>query len=254
MLKKTLFAACLLAFLGGACVPQGAEKPAKATAAAWKQVASDVGRYECPAASCGRRLIVYRFAKDAFSWRFEHRDTPATVEAWAKSLPNAAFVANGVYFDENWQPTGKLIVNGKTLNAREYDKAKSGLLELAPELRVIDTASENIDWTKMTEAGQSFPLIIKNGSPVAAFKDEHAARRTMIGMDVDGNVYVIAIPEDAVTFVEAAQLLMKIGVKWTNVLNLDGGTSTGFAARLGDWSETMNSIVQVPNVIVAQKK
>jgi uncharacterized protein YigE (DUF2233 family) len=254
MLKKTIFAACLLAFLGGACVPQGAEKSANTGTAFWKKIEAGVDRYECPASACGSRLIVYRFAKDGFSWRFEHRDAPATVEAWAKSLPNAAFVANGVYFDENWQPTGKLVVNGKKMNDREYDAAKSGVIELAPELRVIDTASEKIDFTKMTEAGQSFPLVIKNGSPVTAFKDVHSARRTMIGTDTDGNICIVLIPEDAVTFSEAAQLIAKIGVKWTNVINLDGGTSTGFAARLGDWSETMNSIVQVPNVIVAQKK
>jgi uncharacterized protein YigE (DUF2233 family) len=254
MLKKTVFVACLLAFLGGSCLPQQNAKTPKTGAAAWQNIADNVGRYECSAAVCGARLIIYRFAKDKFTWHFVARDTPSTVEAWAKSLPSAAFVANGVYFDEKWQPTGMLVVGGKTVNNRVYDYAKSGVLELAPAVRVIDTAVEKIDAAKFSEAGQSFPLIIKNGSPIKTFKDEHGARRSMIGNDTEGNVYFAAIPEDAVTFPEAAKLLAATGVKWTNVLNLDGGTSTGFAAKLGDFSEAMNSIVQVPIVIVAEKK
>jgi hypothetical protein len=43
-------------------------------------------------------------------------------------------------------------------------------------------------------------------------------------------------------------------VKWNNVLNLDGGTSTGFSIQADGYDETMNSIVQVPNVIVAERK
>lgn len=213
-----------------------------------------MARYDCPRASCGNRLIIYRFDKDAFAWRFADAKEPATVEAWAAKFPDAAFVANGTYFDEKMDPTGAYVTGGKRKSSKEYEAAKSGIIELAPMFRVIDTAKEKIDFTKMNEAAQSFPLVVKGGKAVTSFKDAKGARRTMIGNDKDGNAYVIAIPEDAATFADAAKALEKIGVEWDNVLNLDGGTSTGFSAHTGSWSETMNSIVQVPIVIVAEKR
>lgn len=247
-------AGCLLALLGAGCTVAPSEKPAASAVASWKTVSAGVDRYECPAAVCGSRLILYRFAKDGFKWRFANRAAPSTVEAWAKSIPSAIFVVNGIYFNADWQPTGLLVTGGQPAAGKKYEYEKSGLLELAPEVRVIDTAAEKFNLAPMTEAGQNFPLLIKNGVAVTAFKDAHAARRTFIGNDMSGNMLIGTTPEDAVTFVQTAKLLLATGVKWKNVLNLDGGTSTGFAARFGDWSETMNSIVQVPNIIVVEKK
>ena len=259
MLTKALATGIVVALIGTGCVPVASDigKTASKIASskpAWTQVAPDMYRYECSANICGARLILYRFSKDKFNWRFENRTAPSTVEAWAGSLPKAAFVANGVYFDEHFQPTGLLKAAGVLVNDRKYDLDKSGLLELSPAVSVIDTATQKIDLTKMTEAGQSYPLLIKNGVPAAAAKDEHPSRRTVVGTDKSGDVYVGAVPEDSVSFADLSKLLAQTGVKWNNVLNLDGGTSTGFSVRDGDYEETMNSIVQVPNVIVAERK
>ncbi len=259
MLKKLFLAAVFLALVGSGCFPVFSVPPKQndtpaVTEPVWTEVGLGAYRYDCAATICGGRLIIYRFNKDLFRWRFEDRQTPATVESWAKSLPKAAFVINGVYFDEKWRPTGMLKTADKTINDRNYDLEKSALLELSPTVAIIDTSATKINASKMTEAGQSFPLLIKNGSPVPEFKDTHAARRTFIGTDSSGDIYVGVVPEDAITFVDLAKLLAKTEVKWNNVLNLDGGTSTGFAARIGNWSETMNSIVQVPNVIVVERQ
>jgi exopolysaccharide biosynthesis protein len=259
MFKRIFVVCAVLALFGSGCQnpmnPQGpASTKAAPSEAGWKNVAPDIARYECEADVCGSRLILYRFAKDKFAWRFENRAAPSTVEAWARSLPQAVMVANGVYFDEHFQPTGLLKTAGVLANDRKYDLDKSGLLELSPAVSVIDTAMQKIDLAKMTEVAQSFPFIVKKGSPITAFKDQKAARRTFIGTDKNGDVYIGAVPEDAITFVDLAKLLAKTGVKWNNVLNLDGGTSTGFSVHDGSYEETMNSIVQVPNVIVAERK
>jgi uncharacterized protein YigE (DUF2233 family) len=251
-------AALALIFFGAGCaVPPIAQNssPAKtAPAPSWKNIAAGIDRYECAAPTCGVDLVMFRFAANSFAWRFENRSEPSTVEAWAASLPKAVFVANGVYFDENFQPTGLLKTAGAAVNARRYDLDKSGLLELSPAVAAIDTSAEKFDLEKMTEAGQNFPILIKSGQPVAAFKDERAARRTVFGTDQNGNVYVGAVAEDSVSFNDLAKLLAKTGVKWNNAINLDGGTSTGFSLHAGDYEESMNSIVQVPNVIVAERK
>ncbi len=259
MFKRLAATALFIALLGGGCAPGidltlGGAKNSKPAVPAWREVVPDMARYECDRNTCGARLIVYKFAKNKFSWRIENRASPSTVQGWLKSLPDAAFVSNGVFFEEHWMPTGLLKTAGETLGGQKYEFAKSGLVELAPETKIIDTAAGDPGLAAMTEAAQSFPLLIKKGSRVAEFRDANASRRTAIGADVDGNIYLASVPEDAVTFSEFAKLLADTAVKWDNVLNLDGGTSTGFAARAGDWSEAMNSIVQVPNVIVAKHR
>jgi len=255
-LSAVVFA--LLMFGAGCAAPAVTPDPtAKKTAplaTSWNNIAAGIDRYECPAQICGVGLIMFRFAKDRFVWRFENRAQPSTVEAWAASLPKAVFVANGVYFDEKFQPTGLLKTAGTLTNGRTYDADKSGLLELAPQVAIIDTATAKPALETMTEAGQNFPLLIKNGGPVTTFKDEHASRRTFVGVDREENVYVGTVAEDAIDFSDLAALLAKTDVKWDNVINLDGGTSTGFSVRAGGYEETLNSIVQVPNVIIAERK
>jgi Exopolysaccharide biosynthesis protein related to N-acetylglucosamine-1-phosphodiester alpha-N-acetylglucosaminidase len=259
MFKRIFIVCAVLALFGSGCQnPMNPQSPTSTKAASsepsWENVAPDISRYECGADVCGARLIIYRFAKDKFAWRFENRAAPSTVEAWANSLPQAVFITNGVFFNEKWQPTGLLKTSGALANDLKYDLGKSGLLELSPAVAVIDTAAEKINLEKITEAAQSFPLLIKNGIPITSFKDQKAARRTFIGTDKNGDIYIGAVPEDAITFVDLAKLLAKTDVAWNNVLNLDGGTSTGFSVHAGDYEETMNSIVQVPNVIVAERK
>lgn len=259
MFKKAILPFFILILAGAGCVPDASniDKTAKQTPSpktAWANIAPDIDRYECDADTCGVRLIVYRFAKDKFAWRFANRSAPLTIAAWAAALPNAAFVTNGVYFDENFGPTGLLKTSGELVNNRQYDLDKTGLLILSPAPNVYDTATDKFDLEKSNEAAQSFPLLIKKGAAVASFKDKKSARRTFIGIDQEKNVYVGAVPEENVSFINLARLLSETGVKWNNVLNLDGGTSTGFALNAGDFKETMNSIVQVPNVIVAERK
>ena len=113
-----------LVFAGAGCVPAASnigKTPKQTTSSkpAWTSVAPDVDRYECGADICGVRLMVYRFTKNKFAWHFENRSAPSTVAAWAESLPKAVFVANGVYFDENYAPTGLLKTSGALANSHK---------------------------------------------------------------------------------------------------------------------------------------
>ena len=130
---------------------------------------------------------------------------------------------------------------------------RSAVLELAPAFKIIDTAKEKFDEKNIAEAAQSYPLLIATGK-VQKVSAEKLARRSFAGIDYQGNVYFGIIPDDEVSLATAADMINKIGVAWTNVLNLDGGPSSGLAANLSGAKETINSIVQVPNVIIAEPK
>jgi uncharacterized protein YigE (DUF2233 family) len=266
-MKKPFFIFVFAALLGAGCVaPESAfpsveltklmERKTGTAMPSWQDLGDGASRFDCPASACGVRLLMYRFNLDKYGFHIDNDGSaPLTVEGWSKKEGGAALVANGVYFDEKYQPTGMLVSDAIPANNRHYDYDKSAFLNLAP-VGIVDTAIEPLRLKEQSfiEGAQSFPLLIKDGVTVALFKDAKAARRTATGIDEEGNIIFSFVPEDAITFADFAKLLSLTGVRWKNVLNLDGGTSTGFAARIGDWSETMNSIVQVPNVIVIEKK
>jgi uncharacterized protein YigE (DUF2233 family) len=250
---KYLFAVIVL-FCGNSCLPQDQATFNGDKTPVWTDISPGVRRFDCPRPQCPAHLTVFRFAKNAFLWKATSSDEARTVQKWSNDLPAAVFVVNGFYFDENNQPTGMLIAAGKKINNRKYDDDKVGFLELAPTGRVIDTSKEKIKETAIMNGGQSFPLIIKNGAAVDTFKDTRPSRRTFAGNDKEGNLYFGVVGDDTITFSDLAATLANTGVDWKNVLNLDGGTSTGFTARFGEYSELTNSIVQIPNVIYAEKK
>lgn len=255
-MKRFVATASICLLLGTGCQPLGLKlSPAStATVPTWSRVADGANRYDCAPPSCPARIIIYKFAPDKFRFSLKNSATPATIEAWAKNSPNAVFVANGSYFDEKDLPTGLFITGGQKIGASRYNQEETGLLVLSPAFGIYASAKNAPSLDTLTEATQGFPLIIRDGVAVAKFKDERPARRTFIGSDTTGNTYIGAVPEKGYTFANLANFLSALPVKWQNVLNLDGGTSTGFSAHLGNWSETMNSIVQVPNVIIVEKK
>ena len=80
------------------------------------------------------------------------------------------------------------------------------------------------------------------------------ARRTFIGTDEAGQVYVGVVWKDDVSLFELMQILQELDVNWYDVINLDGGPSTGIAVETGSFVEILDSAGPVPNVIVIQPK
>lgn len=145
---------------------------------------------------------------------------------------------NGGFFTEDFAPTGLLISAGKPLN--EWQKADlldgtfildknrtpSILFNTKPE------SLENIDF-----AIQSGPMLINNGAAVAKPKNGEAASRTVIGIDNQNHIILIILKQsilrlnnkvtlqEIVSLIQEEKELKELGI--TNLLNLDGGTSSG---------------------------
>ncbi len=255
-IQKILIISAII-LLGSGCTSQNTtkdkqEKP-PVSKAVWEKTSLGTVRFECAEPECLVKMIVYRFPKDGFVWRFENTSAPLTVLGHLNANPKAVFAINGVYFNEKYLPTGFLKTNGQIVGKNKYELNKSAVLALAPEFKIINTAQEKFDEAKISEAGQSYPLLIAAGveQKVAT---EKKARRSFVGEDTQGNIYFGIIPDNEVTLAEAAAMINKIGVPWNNVLNLDGGPSSGLASIIPKSIETINSIVQVPSVIIAEKK
>ena len=199
-------------------------------------------------------ITLYRLDHGYFTFRFQNALLPKSVSVWLNRNPNAVLVANGVYFNEDFSPSGLLIANDNRLGAKMFDLNRTALLELAPAFHIIDTKHEHVDLKNMLDAGQSYPLLIEGGKAVVEKSNTYVARRTFIGSDRDGNEYVGIVSPNPVTLHDLANYLAAMDVGWDRVLNLDGGPSSGIAVRSKNGGDTIDSIVAVPNVIVVEER
>lgn len=199
-------------------------------------------------------LVVYRFSPDCCSYQVKTSTEPKDMDAWALALPDATLLVNAAYFHEDLSPSGLLISEGKRVGDRSFDLDKSGLITLAPQVRILDTATETFNENKLTEALQSYPFLMKDSEAAVKENSGLSARRTFIGTDKTGHAYIGIVNLTDLTLYRLSQLLDGMEVEWDNVLNLDGGPSSGLIVRTPEWNERMDSLTPVGSVIVVNTK
>ena len=222
--------------------------------ARWEMVMDGMQRMEF-VSDDGINVLLYRFMPQDFSLRIENSSEPARVKAWASKLGGESLVINGFYFLEDFSPAGLLITDGQDVHAQEFDLDKSGVVRLEPNFDILDTDQESFSHEDVLEAGQSYPLLFKQG--LAAIKEDSGlqARRSFIGTDEFGQAYVGVVWRDDVSLFELMHVLQEIdSVSWYDVMNLDGGPSTGVALEADGYSEILDSAAPVPNVIYIELK
>lgn len=256
-----LFLAVSLSLYGAGCLPpelRSIPVPGSQThiGGEWKTVASGVERMEYQfATSTGASVILYRFAPDAFTWRFEEsQTTPRKIADWASQFPNATVLVNGVYFHEDFSPSGLLISRGKRIGERQFDLDKSGMIQLAPKFKINDTSIERVNVSSSQELAQSYPFYFIHGKPAIQKDTGQFARRTFIATDMQGRVYLGIDPEYPVSLYGLMTILQSVPVSWDMVLNLDGGPSSGLNVQIGETDEIIQSDALVPIVIVGERK
>ncbi len=198
-------------------------------------------------------LVIYRFDADAFNFGFRHSSTSKLISEWQAGLPTADLVINGVYFQEDESPTGILIAQGRRIGKRTIDVTRSGLIELAPRPSIVEI-STSTDLGGLTEAAQSYPFLIKDGQPAIDQDSGLTARRSFIGLDQNGRVYIGIVPSRLISLKYLATELQTLGIPWTDVINLDGGPSTGLATKFASDQTLIESQSHVPNVLTVEPK
>lgn len=221
--------------------------------ARWKDIRPGFERMEFVSVD-GTNILLYAFNPADVTMRIENSLTPARVKAWSNGLTAERLVVNGFYFLEDNSPAGLLISDGQPSHKQEFDLDKSGLVKLAPDFAIIDTSELAFDVSGVLEAGQSYPFLLKHGNKAIAADSGLAARRTFIATDTSGQMYVGLVWRDQVSLFELMHELAEIDIPWDNVINLDGGPSTGISVVTDGFSETLDSAAPVPNVIVIEPK
>ncbi len=220
----------------------------------WREVAEGAARITVDL-NATTTAILYRFSPEHFTVGLSAEGSSRRVSAWADDLPAARLVVNGVYFDADGGPSGFVSTGGMRLGRRAFDLDKSGLKEFSPEFGIVDTAREPVKLETIPDGAQSYPFYIRNGEPAISRDSGFQARRTFVGRDEAGRFYFGAVVHGEISLYRLMIALEeKTDIRWTDVLNLDGGPSTGLAARFDGWNETADSIVPVPNVLVVREK
>lgn len=139
------------------------------------------------------------------------------------------------------------IADGKVvLSASGTQRDRLAGLQVGDEVSVSLQLSG--EWSDVTMAIGGSALLVKDGQ-VQPNSDPAAHPRTAVGTKADGSVVLLEIDgrqpgfSEGVTLAELAQILKDMGV--VNALNLDGGGSSTFIARMP--GETQRKLLNSPS-------
>ena len=215
----------------------------------WEHIDTGLDRAEAVfSTTTGALMVIYRVSPKQFHAGMAHDLPPKHLSVWGSQVTGTSLMVNGVYFHEDYLPSGFLRVSGTRIGTRQFDQDKSGLLEFDP-FRIVDTKSRPVKLDEDKAMAQSYPFLIKNGKLGVTEDSGKVARRTFVGMDREGSMYVGVVPYAPLSLFQLARFLQQLPIHWTHVLNLDGGPSTGLWMQQGTHKELFDSYVPVPNIL-----
>ena len=222
---------------------------------AWKDVAPGIERASVaiPQDEWQAHLILYRFDPEKNEFKFlNDSENPKHLSEWSKEIP-ADFLINGFYFHEDFSPSGRLNIDGEDQGSRSFDPSLTGTIVINDGPEIIDTIKESIP-TSSRSIAQSYPFLVKDGKNDIEEDSQKVARRSFIGTDEEANIILGVLIGGEISLYEMAEELIKLPIKWKRVLNLDGGTSTGFSSKIAGEEEIADSYGPVPSIIYVRGK
>jgi len=175
----------------------------------------------------------------------DYQKTSMTAPGFAeKSGALAAINAN--FFDDQHQPLGLVLQNGKLKKNPQKTSWFAALLLQGTQARILKIATK--EETQGADEGiQSGPRLVIAGA-VPKLKAE-SSPKSAVGLDRKGRLYVVA-SEGGMDIQDLANFLAlpekKGGLGLWNALNLDGGSSTQFFAKVGKFELSIPALNQVP--------
>lgn len=259
----SLLAAIFLLLGGGGCVSLSSLRTSSTSTGStqivssstqrgfvWEHLGGGLDRVETTfSTTTGSVLILYRLSPKRFQATVRHALPPKHVSVWGAEATGTVLLVNGVYFHEDYLPSGFLEIKGERIGSRQFDQDKSGVIQFDP-FRLIDTKTQPLKLGASPTMAQSYPFLVKNGTLAITEESGKVARRTFLGIDRDGFMYVGVAPYAPISLFQLGRFLTTLPIMWTSVLNLDGGPSTGLWMHQGTREELFDSYVPVPNVMV----
>jgi len=177
-------------------------------------------------------------------------DNPRTVRNWFDAITPDVVINAGFFTPDN-TATGIVVANGKR-SGQSY-KGFGGMFMVRdgkPQLQWLARTPYLPD-ERVTQAIQSFPMLMLNGTLVDGIPDDGTRnRRSFIAIDRSGRVLLGTCQSPIWTMGDLARLLVNNPLlNVMNALNLDGGASSGIWVRGVADALLMDSLDVVPTVI-----
>lgn len=218
------------------------------TSDGWRDLNEKVDEYkiEYQVEDKTKTINIYRLSPSDFTISIQNGD-PKYISDWANEY-DAEIVINGAYFNEDYSPSGYLKVNDERVGELIFDQNKSGLIQIDNDIfQIRNLAINPLETGESLDYGlQSFPFLIMDGKAAISEDSGKRARRTALGIDKSGNIYIIFVDLDHITLYELMGKLINAGIDFDYVLNLDGGPSSG----LSIFGDNKDSVSKVPSVIL----
>jgi uncharacterized protein YigE (DUF2233 family) len=216
-------------------------------------------------------LAVLRLDPEFWSFRVFFDREPKTIKEWQQRT-RASVVCNGGFYQENFQPAGRILVNGTSLGPFKNRYMKGMFLsepkkgfEYLPKATLIDLKDSNSEEIiSLYEQGiQSFPILLDPAGQVRVNQSNFQANRTALAQDRSGNIYILITEKPFFTLYDFGHYLKGLPWGFRFILNLDGGLRTQLMIQvkafnylftgLGEGRETSRFFlpepVKIPSVI-----
>ncbi len=195
------------------------------------------------------QLIVVRINPQEYQFRAIYRPgQPLSLSRWRELAGDASVIVNANFFDTNYKALGLVVSDGAS-HGSAYRNRGGTFLTRNGEAMVIAGRSETLPAIgEIEQAAQGFPLLVEQGRQAyfAATGGERT-RRTLIGIDKQGNVLIMVAPFLGLSLADLSAYLPMTDLDIDTAINLDGGGSTMIALPRADYS--LASLDPVPTIL-----
>jgi len=180
---------------------------------------------------------------------------PLSMGEWMRQ-EQATAIINGGYFDNQNNATALVISNGQS-SGTSYN-GFGGMLSVDNQghvdLRSLSERPYDPNNEQLQQATQSSPMLVLHGKATQFNTNAAGSRRSIVAIDKQGRLLFIASPGTAFSLGELEDLLVGSDLSIDRALNLDGGASTGLYVNAGSQKVAIDSITDLPLVIVVKAK
>lgn len=206
------------------------------------------------ATSTAGQLWLFGFDQDQYRFFFASTGTRVRMNEWREAYPQTVAGINGVYFMEDLTPSGLFVGKDLKQATRVFDKDKSALMIMGEQLEILDTTTSTIRLDEVKGGAQTYPILIKEGKEALTRDTRKEARRSWVGTDREGRVWLGVLSDGEISLYGLMKRLMEMGIDWEMVVNLDGGPSTGIFVKNEQGDVLKETLGGVPNVLLVERR
>jgi uncharacterized protein YigE (DUF2233 family) len=193
-----------------------------------------------------------RYIKLSVAYQPDH---PLLASEWLQQ-EHATAIINGGYFDDQNNTTALVVANGRAFGT-SYD-GFGGMLSVDGQgqisLRSLQEQPYDPNNEQLQQATQSSPMLVVGGKATQFNANAAGSRRSVVAVDRQGRLLLIASPSRAFSLGELEDLLVVSDLSIDRALNLDGGASTGLYVNAGNRHVAIDSVAKLPIVVIIREK